>query len=162
VAGGWQVSVILGYLSGSPFSPSVGFASIGTGTYTPRPNVIAGCDLYPEHQTLANWFDTGCYTAPPIGEFGNAGRNTLIGPDLFNLDTSLAKDARFARFGEQFDVQFRAEFFNVTNHASFAAPNSNLYTQGTNGAFNVNPAVNLITATTSQPRQIQFGLKIMF
>ncbi len=159
---GWQWSVILTYLSGFPFSPSVGFASIGTGTYTPRPNVIAGCNLYPATQTLSDWFNTSCYTAPPIGEFGNAGRDTLIGPDTFNVDSSFSKEAKVAKLGEQFTVQFRAEFFNILNHPSFAAPNANLWVQGTNGAFNPNPSVNLITATTSQPRQIQFALKVMF
>ena len=67
-----------------------------------------------------------------------------------------------AKLGEQFRIQFRAEFFNILNHPSFAAPNANLWVQGTNGAFNPNPSVNLITATTSQPRQIQFALKVMF
>ena len=159
---GWQWSVILTYLSGFPFSPSVGFASVGTSTYTPRPNVIAGCNLYPSNQTLSDWFNTSCYTAPPIGEFGNAGRDTLIGPDTFDVDSSFSKEAKMARLGEQFTIQFRAEFFNILNHPSFAAPNANLWVQGTNGAFNPNPSVNLITATTSQPRQIQFALKVIF
>jgi hypothetical protein len=159
---GWQLSGVAGYTSGAPFSASVGFASTGTGAYTPRPNVIAGCNLYPAQQTLSNWFNTACYTAPPIGEFGNVGRDTLIGPDLFNVDASLSRDVRVPKVSEQFTVQFRAEFFNIANHPSFANPNANLFVQGTNGAFTPNPSVNLITSTSSQPRQVQFGLKILF
>jgi hypothetical protein len=162
VFGGWQLSGVGSYLSGAPFSPSAGFASTGTGAYTPRPNLTAGCDLYPSAQTLSNWFNTSCFTAPPIGEFGNAGRNILIGPNLWNLDSSLSKETRVSAISEDFKVQFRAEFFNLANHPSFATPNANLWTQGSNGAFVPNPAVNRITSTTSQPRQIQFGLKLMF
>jgi hypothetical protein len=94
--------------------------------------------------------------------FGNAGRNTLIGPNTINLDSSFSKEGKFTKISEQFTAQFRAEFFNITNHPSFAAPNSNLYVQGTNGAYTPNASVNLITATTSQPRQIQLALKFRF
>jgi hypothetical protein len=159
---GWQLGGVGSYVSGAPFSPSVGFASTGTGAYTPRPNVVAGCDLYPSQQTLSSWFNTSCYTAPPIGEFGNSGRDTLIGPNTWSIDSSLSKETKVSRISDRFAIQFRAEFFNIANHPSFANPNANLFTQGANGAFNSNPSVNLITSTTSQPRQIQFGLKVMF
>jgi hypothetical protein len=159
---GWQLSGVTTYVSGAPFSPSVGFASTGTGAYTPRPNVIAGCKLYPDEQNLFNWFNTSCYTAPPIGEFGNLGRNTLIGPNFFNVDSSLSKDFRATSISESFLVQFRAEFFNILNHPNFGVPNSNLWVQGTNGAFNPNPSLNQITTTTSDSRQVQFGIKVLF
>ena len=162
--GNWQLSGVYSYLSGSPFSPSVGFASTGTGAYTPRPNVIADCDFYPSQQTLAHWFNTSCFTPPPIGEFGNAGRNTLIGPNLWNLDSSLAKErARWEKISEQFTVQFRAEFFNILNHPSFRNPSSTLFNQGPNAArFFRMRTRPLLTSTLSQPRQIQVALKILF
>lgn len=159
---GWQLSGVGSYLSAAPFSPSAGFASTGTGAYTPRPNLVAGCDLYPANQGLGNWFNTSCFTPPPIGEFGNAGRNILIGPNFWYMDSALAKETRVSSISENFKVQFRAEFFNVTNHPSFATPSGNLWAQGPNGTFTPNAAGNRITATTSTPRQIQFGLKVIF
>lgn len=162
ILGDWQLSGVGAYVSGAPFSPSVGFASVGTGTYTPRPDVVAGCDLYPDKQSLSNWFNINCFTPPPIGQFGNAGRNILIGPGYFGMDGALARNVRITSISDDFQLQFRAEVFNIPNHPSFANPSANLWNQGTNGAFNRNPSVNLITATTSQPRQIQFGIKILF
>ncbi len=44
---------------------------------------------------------------------GNLRRNAIIGPGLFNVDMSLIKDTHIAKFGENFNVQFRAEFFNI-------------------------------------------------
>jgi hypothetical protein len=158
----WQLSGIYSYNSGQPFSPSVGFASTGTGAYTPRPNDIAGCNLYPTIQTRLDWFNTACFTAPPIGEFGNAGRDILIGPNFWDMDSSLAKEARIKKFSELFIIQFRAEFFNILNHPAFGNPSNSLFNQGTNGTFVPNPGVNQITSTVSNPRQIQFGLKILF
>jgi hypothetical protein len=89
---------------------------------------------------------------------GNAGRNILIGPGLSNFDMSLFKNIRAS---ERFKAQFRAEFFNIFNHANFAPPTSE------NAAlFNVsgNPVTSagLITATVTTARQIQFGLKLLW
>ena len=82
--------------------------------------------------------------------------------ELLESRRALSKETRVPSISEDFTVQFRAEFFNVPNHPSFATPNSNLYTQGTNGTFLPNASVNRITGTTSQPRQVQFGLKLLF
>jgi hypothetical protein len=60
------------------------------------------------------------------------------------------------------NVQFRAEFFNLFNHANFGAPASGLFVAGTNGGGNPNPTAGRITTTTNAARQIQFGLKILF
>jgi Carboxypeptidase regulatory-like domain/TonB-dependent Receptor Plug Domain/TonB dependent receptor len=158
----WQLSAIYSYNSGQPFSPSVGFASTGTGGYTPRPNVIAGCNFYPAQQSVSDWFNTSCFTAPPIGEFGNAGRTILIGPNLWNLDSSLSREARITKVSEDFVIQFRAEFFNVLNHPNFGNPSGSLWNQGSDGTFVPNPSATQITTTVSNPRQIQFGLKIRF
>ena len=78
------------------------------------------------------------------------------------MDSSLAKEARIKKFSELFIIQFRAEFFNILNHPAFGNPSNSLFNQGTNGTFVPNPGVNQITSTVSNPRQIQFGLKILF
>ena len=59
-------------------------------------------------------------------------------------------------------LQFRAEFFNLLNHANFALPNASAFTQTANGGGTPNATFGRITATTTSSRQIQFALKILF
>jgi hypothetical protein len=86
------------------------------------------------------------------------------------MDSSLAKDWKVPQIAEQFRIQFRAEAFNVLNHPSFQNPsgtvfNANLATANpaapTSGVA-PNGSVGRITATNSQPRQIQFAVKLVF
>lgn len=90
---------------------------------------------------------------------GNAGRNILIGPGLVNLDFSLVKNTRIH---DSFNVQFRAEAFNILNRANYQVPP---LVNGTDifdstGAANTNAGVLTSTATSS--RQLQFGLKLIW
>jgi len=82
------------------------------------------------------------------------GRGTLTGPGLANLDTSLFRNFKLR---ERTTLQFRAEFFNVLNHANFGTPNATVFS-GTSPS----PSAGLITTTATTSRQIQFGLKLMF
>ena len=92
--------------------------------------------------------------------FGNNGRSTLVGPGLVNVDFSVFKNNYIPIISEAFNIQFRAEFFNVLNHPNFQAPidNSTLFTS--TGARVSNAGAIDNTSTTS--RQIQFGLKVIF
>ena len=67
------------------------------------------------------------------------------------------KDTRVSKISEQFTVQFRAEFFNILNHATFQNPNSTIF-----AGTALNASAGIITSTNSQPRQIQLALKISF
>jgi hypothetical protein len=92
--------------------------------------------------------------------FGNNGRNTLVGPKLVNVDLALLKNVRIS---ETVGLQLRFEFFNILNHANFQAPVDNLQFNGI-GVFNaVDPgSAGIIDSTTTPPRQIQFGAKIIW
>lgn len=155
---GWQVTGAFTYLSGAPFNPTSAPNRVftGTGSNAGRPNAVAGCDLYSGFHTLNAWFNTGCFALQPAGTYGNAGRDTIIGPNLWNLDNSLTKDFKIK---EQTTLQFRAEAFNVMNHPSFQLLPTN--TQIFAGA-GLNASAGKITATNSQPRQIQLALKLLF
>jgi hypothetical protein len=85
---------------------------------------------------------------------GNLGRNTVIGPKLLNVDMALLKDTRIS---EAVRMQFRAEVFNILNHANFALPAASIFT-----ASGRNATAGQITSTTTTSRQIQFGLKLIF
>jgi len=93
---------------------------------------------------------------------GNAGRNLLTGPGTTNLDFSVFKNQSIKKISESFNVQFRAEFFNVMNHANFTLPSIAL---GRTDIFDATGAPQPATAgvlnSTSTPgREIQFALKL--
>jgi hypothetical protein len=92
---------------------------------------------------------------------GNAGRNLLTGPGTTNLDFSVFKNNSIKRISESFNVQFRAEFFNVMNHANFAIPSLAL---GRTDIFDSTGApqpstAGVLNSTTTPGREIQFALK---
>ena len=162
---GWQLSGILTRHTGYPVTVTDGFAQAYSGGGANRPDVAPGCSNNPRlttGDTVQHYFNTACFTLPAVGVLGNVGRNTLIGPGFLDMDTSLAKTTRIPEISEQFSVQFRAEFFNVLNHANFGAPAAGIFVAGTNGGGNPNPTAGRITTTTNAARQIQFGLKISF
>jgi len=93
---------------------------------------------------------------------GNAGRNILIGPGTSNLDFSVSKNNFVTRISENFNVQFRAELFNVLNHANFAVPVTpdNVTIFDSTGASV--PGAGLPSSTTTTAREIQFALKVVW
>jgi hypothetical protein len=159
VIGGWQLAgvnrvnagerVTLTYTPGATFVVS-GIAQDFRGANNYRANV--SCDPYAQGsaQTISNWFDRNCVSAPgdPSQPFGNAGRNTVAGPNFWQLDTAISK--RFA-LGGPARFEFRFEAFNLLNKTNFRAPNGNR----SSGAFGT------ITAT-NDARQLQFGFKFLW
>jgi hypothetical protein len=93
---------------------------------------------------------------------GNAGRNIIPGPGLVNLDFSVFKNNPVRRISESFNVQFRAEIFNILNHANFALPvepdNTDIFDEGGQPTG----TEGLLTKTTTSSRQIQFALKVIW
>jgi hypothetical protein len=90
---------------------------------------------------------------------GNAGRNLLTGPGTSNLDFSVFKNNSIKRISENFNVQFRAEFFNILNHANFAMPTTPDHTDIFDSTGTRNGTAGVLTSTTTDSRQIQFALK---
>ena len=184
--GGWQLGGLYKISTGQPFTPLVGGDPVGQKleeTSVP-PDRLAG----PGCQTLTNpgnpnhYIKTQCLAFPtPNTRWGNLGRNTLIGPGLSKLDFSIFKNNRIFRssnpgqgcagagcgpsafsglFSEGFNVQFRAEFFNILNHSNFSSPTDNLDVFDKNGQ----PigSAGLITSTQTTSRQIQVALKLIW
>jgi hypothetical protein len=94
---------------------------------------------------------------------GNSGRNILIGPGTTELDFSVFKNNRIKRISEDFNVQFRAEFFNILNHANFGPPtvgdgNTDIF----DGTGSPNPIAGQLVRTTTTSREIQFALKVVW
>ncbi len=117
--------------------------------------VIAGTQPGTNDGTNSNFFSIPTTTSPYYGGAnvqtmpGNLGRNTFTGPSWSNVDFSIIKDTRIT---ESKSLQFRAEFFNLLNQATFGTPN------GTIG----NPSFGTSTTTATAERQIQFGVRLIF
>ena len=152
IVGGWQANGILTVHSGQPFTPELNFNTANTSAGDDRPNRIANGNLPSGQQTVQQWFNTAAFVAAASYNFGNAGRNVLIGPGATDLDFSLFKSFGIPFFGERGKVQFRSEFFNILNHPQFSLPNATV---------NI-PQGGTITSTANPMRQIQFGLKLIF
>ncbi|MFZ0771291.1 MAG: carboxypeptidase regulatory-like domain-containing protein [Candidatus Sulfotelmatobacter sp.] len=117
----------------------------------------------------------GCYAngssvmiPPPLGQFGNMGRNMFEDTGFRNLDFSLAKNFHF---GETMRLQARAEFFNIFNHPNFANPYGGQNGFGLNDPsvrpFGCGCATPDIAAAnpavgSGGPRSVQLGLKFTF
>ena len=169
IAEGWQIGGIITLNSAFPFTVRHADNRAGNGLAFAggaiRPDIIPGgkCEATGDP---AQWFDPSIFVAQPAGFFGNSGRNICPGPDFKNLDFSIMKNTRI---GERVNVQFRAEFFNITNHPNFGPP---VNTPDPNGAGGTGDAVfaggaplasaGRIFRTVNESRQIQFGLKIIF
>ena len=108
----------------------------------------------------------GAAVAAPSGQvycqnlYGNAGRNTVVGPGLFEWDASLFKNNYIKRISENFNVQLRAEFFNILNRANFGAPVANETLFNSAGTPTAGGGELNNTSTTS--RQLQFAVKMIF
>jgi hypothetical protein len=187
VLSGWSVSGILSMQSGNPLNVllqtnrSLSANNTGfTGT-TDRPNLVpgrsadnilhgttTGCTGVPAGIKVGTpniWFDPCGFTVQPAGFLGNAARNMLRGPGLVNLDFSLAKDTPIRALGEGGALQFRAEFFNLLNHANFALPGAvqgDVVFAGTATGQAPLSAGTKLTQTVTTSRQIQFALKLVF
>jgi carboxypeptidase family protein len=145
--GGWQVQGIVVVRSGRPFTPTISADRANIGIVgAQRPNRLSSGKL--DNPTVERWFDVSAFSLPAQFTYGNSGANILREDRFKTFDFSVFKQFRVTE-GSQ--LQFRAEAFNVTNTASFNAPNTQIDTSG-----------GRVTSTASLPRQIQFALKYNF
>ena len=149
--GGWGVSGIFTYQSGFPVTPRVSFDNSESETYADRPNVVKGVPLFPAGtKTRSLWFNPAAFVVAPPLQFGNAGKGMIQGPNLMDLDAAVMRNFQLS---ERFNLEFRAEAFNLANHPNFSDPNPYI---------DIPSEVGSITATTTTSRQLQFALKLTF
>jgi hypothetical protein len=104
------------------------------------------------------------FALQPQYTFGDLGRNTVIGPRLFSVDTTLDKDFRFT---ERLNLQLRLDVFNLFNHPNFGSPNNGLVGDhlDANGVP-IPGSGNFATITSLNPgvsmRQLQLSVKVIF
>ena len=140
-----------------------------------RANRVPGVPLYPAVKTRAQWFNPAAFTAPPCftatspnvpcssyvaggptlyASYGNSGYDMLRGPAFQDWDMSLQKNTLFR---ERYNVQLRADSFNVFNHPNFGTPNAAISNAST---------VGTITSISGTPgyeqRTVEFAVKFTF
>jgi hypothetical protein len=93
---------------------------------------------------------------------GNSGRNILTGPGTSVLDFSVFKNNSIKRISENFNVQFRVEFFNILNHPNFALPVTPDNTDIFDSSGAPTGVAGKLTSTTTTAREIQFALKLVW
>jgi hypothetical protein len=182
--GGWEITGTSLAMSGQPMTPQLqtDYSRTGNAGAPDRPDLVPGASLNPTSGVAANgerlgtadrWYDPRAFTwpnplglaVPQLGFFGNVGRNTIIGPKIVNFDVAIFK--RF-NFTENTSLQFRAEFFNIFNHANLGLPvqipllDEDFRTNLRTGKILYNPSGGQITETSTENREIQFGLKFIF
>lgn len=164
---GWQLSGVFKLSDGVPFTPLIGGDPLGLNSTDPWdfPNRVPGCNAVngKYRQQMLAYVNLNCFTFPNPGTLrGNAGRNSIVGPGLEDLDVSVFKNNYIPRISEGFNVQFRMEFFNVLNHANYGPPNT------TNQTFfdasgNLAGAAGVLSApTVTSSRQLQFAVKFIW
>jgi len=163
IAGGWRLTGIYTRFTGQPLDIVDGFDRSGLGNgASPRPNLAPGYSNNPILGGPNQYFDPKAFQLQTPGTLGNLGRNTLTGPGLSNLDLALLRNVAVKKISEQFNVQFRAEIFNLPNHPNWGAPNTNVFQNGSGPNGTINPTAGQVTATVGNARQIQFGLRFGF
>ena len=172
LTGGWQLNTILTAQSGRPV-PIVNSDDTSGLTFDQfpspsnfhqRPNIVPGVN--PVNPNWASGPDTigylngNAFVDPPLGTFGDLGRNVIYGPDYWDWDFAVLKNTPIT---ERVNLQLRGELFNIVNHPNFALPN-----------WFVSPgSPGLITQTPDQaqtnpglggggPRVVQLAAKILF
>lgn len=141
ILGDWDFDGILTIQSGEPISIS-------------RTAINNGQSAALSNPTIARWFNTSDFTVAPAYTYGNVGP---VLPDVFtdgtkNVDTVLVKNFSVKISDRTITAQFRSEFYNLFNHPLFAAPNGTITSQ----------AFGTVTSQANNPRDIQFGLKVVF
>jgi hypothetical protein len=186
---GWQLGGIYKASDGVPFTPTFGTdgdpLGLNSGDPWAFPNRLTGpgCNSLINPGNANNYIKLQCFAVPtaPSAAFytancdptlgtapqcfnlrGNAGRNSLIGPGLSSLDFSLFKNNYIKRISENFNVQFRAEFFNILNRANFGVPVNPDNTDIFDSTGAPTGVAGLLTSTATTAREIQFAVKVVW
>jgi hypothetical protein len=150
---GWSTQGSYTVHTGFPLTPTSSVSSNVGRQDTNRADRVCDGNLQGGTRNIERWFDTSCFVNHPFGRFGNSGNGVIVGPGVNNFDLTLMKNTAIPMGGrEPLNLQFRAEFFNAFNNASFGDPN---LAAGT-------AQFGIIRSTRINGREIQLALKLMF
>ncbi len=160
VLGGWQANGIFQAFSGRPFSVTMSNAQLNGGpSNAQRPDQLRYPSVSGAVGPGTQWFDVTAFAAPPAtpARYGTAGRNTLRGPELVNYDFSVFKSFAIT---ENKRIEFRTEFYNLTNTPHFNQPAGNFSTPASFGSITGTIGANGVGG--GGEREVQFALRFLF
>ncbi len=154
----WSINGMFVIQSGTPLSVTNQTSGQGLGGADSSPtaslysNVVAGANLVnpgSNDKKVNNYINKAAFSKAPTGTVGDSGRNIVRGPGQGNLDFSIFRGFPMK---ERANLEFRTEFFNITNHPNFGNPNTSMDSA----------SFGQISTTLTNARIIQFALKMMF
>ena len=153
VLGSWQFNGIVTAQTGQPLTILAGVDASKTGLNTDRA-VVTSSNVYGGNACgnaapCVNFLSTSAFALPATGTYGNAGKGAFTGPILVNWDAGIFK--RLPLGSDRYNLQFRAEFFNLLNHANFNNPTTN-FSSASFGTI----------LSAHDPRIGQLALKLLF
>ncbi len=172
---GWQISGITDFQAGQPFSVTYTAPGSPVGQVSGRANRVPDVPLYPSVKTRQEWFNPAAFTAPPCvtaagapvacssyvaggppiyATYGNSGYDMLRGPAFQDWDMNLQKNIKFA---ERYNLQLRADSFNVFNHPNFSTPNAAISNKSSVGTI-----TSVAGTPTYEQRTVEFAAKFSF
>ena len=163
---GWQLSPIVQLQTGNPVNLITTVNTV-TGVTSIRPDLIGPVSVgltpaangNPQYiqSTACTTVTAGC-TFLIANHFGSLGRNVIIGPGFADVDLSLLKNTRIH---ERYNVQFRADAFNLFNHPNFGQPNRSVSAAAGN-TFGQITSTRFPVGDSGSSRQLQVALKFIF
>jgi len=186
--GGWELGLIFTASDGVPVTPTWGTgddpALTQSGDDWAFPNRLGGpgCKTLTNPGNPNNYIKTNCFAIPTVPDQafyaqncsqdhpfpqcfnlrGNAGRNIIIGPGVTEMDFSVFKNNYIKSISERFNIQFRAEAFNILNHTNFAPPATPTNTDIFDSSGQLLSTAGMLTKTTTTAREIQLAVKVIF
>ena len=156
VLGGWQVSGVMQYQTGRPFTVTSGTDNSLDGIGNDRAK-LTGADYNAVPTTPCNncvwYFNPAAFAPNDLGTFGNVPKGAYYGPSLHVWDMGVSKNFPVNRSSY---VQLRVEFFNVFIQVNFDVPKTAVNNQATLGR------ITRTDPSSGDPRILQFGLKVVF
>jgi hypothetical protein len=163
VVGGWELNSIVTVAKGFPLTVVPGSDRSQTSTGYDRTNAT-GISPNMSNPTTGEWFNIQAFALQPLNTYGNAGRDVVIGPGVFDWDFSTLKNIVIT---EKRSLQLRFEAFNFLNHPNFGDPALTLGNNRADASGVPIPGTGsfgTITSTRSgiDMRELQFSLKLIF
>jgi Carboxypeptidase regulatory-like domain len=162
ILGGWQVTGISTYATGSPFSVNFSVPSSYVGWWGGRADRVSGSSIYSGQQSShdiysgVQWFNPGAFAPPQPWNWGNSSRDSVFGPGFWNWDISLMKNFKVT---ERVRLQFRGDFLDAFNHFNLSNPSSTI--ADTRDGGTAIPGAGKIFGGSGN-RVVQVGARISF
>lgn len=158
VVNGWQLAGFTRFWDGTPLNVSANGdpGTLGGGQRA----VYLGGQIYPDTPTRFNYFNPQVFGRGAQGTLGGMGRNALTGPGINQWDISMYKNTKIT---ERVQAQLRVETFNTFNHTQWAGVNAGISVPNPSSPVTASSQGSTgQVSSTRDPRNIQFGLKLMF